>query len=129
VPFPRFGMSSRIPPTSTGQSAVRADRAASTPPAVPGKFSLSQLARFGAVGVQLGFLALIIRTFDIESAAFFRVMEVACAGFVLNHFAPSRLRLPVFALLSLFGIYWVMGPANAVQIIALGLVLIGLAHL
>ena len=123
-------MSSRIPPTSTGSSAVPADRTgAPAPTAVPGKFSLRQLARFGAVGVQLALLALIVRTFDIENAAFFRVMEVACAGFVVNHLAPSRFRLPVFALISLAGIYWVMGRTNAIEIIALGLVLIGLAHL
>jgi hypothetical protein len=59
----------------------------------------------------------------------FRVMAVACVGFVLNHFAPMRLRLPVFALVSLAGIYWVMGANNAIQLVALGLLLIGLAHL
>ena len=56
---------------------MRADRAAtSVPAAVPGKFSLAQLARFGAVGVQLALLTLIIRTFDIESAAFFRCCRI-----------------------------------------------------
>ena len=123
-------MSSTVPPTSTGPSAVRADRAATAvPAAVPGKFSPGQLARFGAVGVQLALLALIIRTFDIESAAFFRVMMVACAGFVVNHFAPSRFRMAVFAVISLAGIYFVMGRTNAIQIVVLGSVLIGLAHL
>jgi D-alanyl-lipoteichoic acid acyltransferase DltB (MBOAT superfamily) len=123
-------MSSTVPPTSAGQSAARSDRVATAVPSgAPGKFSLSRLARFGAVCAQLALLTLIVRTFDIESAAFFRVMAVACAGFVLNHFAPMRFRLPVFALVSLAGIYLVLGRTNAIQIVALGLVLIGLAHL
>ena len=97
--------------------------------ALPGKFGLRQLVRFGAVACELGLLTLVVSTFDIESSAFFRVMTVACGGFVLHHFTPARVRLPVFVLVSLTGIARVLGPANGAQIVALGLVLIGLAHL
>ncbi|HEU4364910.1 MAG TPA: SGNH/GDSL hydrolase family protein [Candidatus Krumholzibacteria bacterium] len=119
-------MSSRPQPKSAGSSA------GGVPPAIPaaaGKFRVSQLIRFAAVGVQLALITLVVRTFDIESGAFFRVMTIACGGFVLHHLAPARLRLPVFALVSLAGIYAVLGTANAIQVVGLGLLFIGLAHL
>ena len=96
---------------------------------VAGKFSVSRLARFGAVAVQLVLLALVVRTFDIESGAFFRMLVIACGGFVLHHVAPAALRMPVFVLVSLAGIFTVLGPVNAAQIVGLGLTLIGIAHL
>ena len=122
-------MSSTPTTPSAGVSFARAGKSTGTPFPHAGKFSLRQLARFAAVGVQLALIALIVRTFDIESSAFFRVIAVACAGFVVNHLAPMKLRLPVFVLASFSGIYLVMGAANAIQIVALGAVLIGLAHL
>ncbi len=100
-----------------------------TAPVQTGKFTLGQLGRFGAVAAQLALLTLVVRTFDIESGAFFRVMVIACSGFVLHHLAPARLRLPLFVLVSLAGIVTVMGFTNAAQIVALGLLLIGIAHL
>ena len=122
-------MSSTHPP-ATGLSSARTGRDGATPPAIhPGKFSLIQLARFGAVAVQLALLTLVVRTFDIENAAFFRLMTIACAGFVAHHFMPSRLRLPAFVVISLAAIYFVLGASNAVQIVGLGTVMIGLAHL
>ena len=83
----------------------------------------------GAVLAQLVLLTLVVRTFEIESGAFLRVMMIACGGFVVHHLAPARLRLPVFVLVSLTGIVAVMGPANGAQIVGFGLALIGLAHL
>ncbi|MCI0452299.1 MAG: hypothetical protein L0Z51_07895, partial [Candidatus Latescibacteria bacterium] len=100
-----------------------------TPPVQSSKMSLGQLARFGAVAVQLALLTLVVRTFDIESGAFFRVMVIACGGFVVHHLAPARLRLPLFVFISLAGIVTVLGPANAAQIVGIGLLMIGLAHL
>jgi hypothetical protein len=101
----------------------------SAPSTYPGKFSLLQLARFGAVAVQLALLTMVVRTFDIENAAFFRLMTIACVGFVAHHFVPSRLRMPVFVVVSLAAVYLVLGRANAIQIVGLGAVLIGIAHL
>ncbi len=93
-----------------------------------GKFALSQLLRFGAVAAQLVLLTLVVRTFDIESGAFFRVMAIATGGFVLHHLAPMRYRMPVFVLVSVVGIFTVMGTSNAAQLVGLGLAVIGLAH-
>lgn len=112
-------MSSRPQPKST----------AAPSPGRPGRFHLSQLLRFGAVVVQFFLIALVVRTFDIESGAFFQLVSVTGVGFVVHHFLPSRLRMPFFVLVSLFGIRAVMGTSNALQIVALGLVILGLAHL
>lgn len=120
-------MSQTGKPGNAGQSALQTAGAVAA--ATPRRLSPMQLARFGAVAVQLALVTLVIRVFGIESGAFFRMMTIACAGFVVHHFAPARMRLPVFVLVSLAGIAAIMGPANAAQIVALGLVLIGLAHL
>ncbi|HXV13923.1 MAG TPA: SGNH/GDSL hydrolase family protein [Candidatus Krumholzibacteria bacterium] len=100
-----------------------------TSPVQTSKYKLGPLARFGMVAAQLALLTLVVRTFDIESGAFFRVMVIASIGFVVHHLAPSRLRLPLFVLISVAGIVTVLGPANAAQIVGLGLLLIGIAHL
>jgi D-alanyl-lipoteichoic acid acyltransferase DltB (MBOAT superfamily) len=97
--------------------------------AVPGKFGLYQLIRFGVVFAELVLLTLVVRTFDIEGAAFFKVMTIACAAFVVHHFLPAKARMTGFAAVSLAGIYLVLGRSNAIQIVGFGLVLIGLAHL
>src|SRR6188474_2741016 len=93
-----------------------------------GKFALSQLLRVGDVAAQLVLLTLVVRTFDIESGAFFRVMVIATGGFVLHHLAPMRYRMPVFVVVSVVGIFTVMGTSNAAQLVGLGLAVIGLAH-
>jgi D-alanyl-lipoteichoic acid acyltransferase DltB (MBOAT superfamily) len=85
--------------------------------------------RVGAVAAQLVLLTLVVRTFDIESSAFFRVMVIACGGFVVHHLAPARLRLPIFVVTSLTAMVSVLGPVNAAQVVGLGLVVIGIAHL
>ena len=121
-------MSSTHPPTRPGPSSSRTDRSAAAA-APPGKFGLRQLARFAAVAVQLALLTMVVRTFDIENAAFFRLMTIACVGFVAHHFMSSRLRMPVFVLISLAAIYLLLGKSNAIQIVALGAAFIGLAHL
>ncbi len=116
-------MTSANPGNSTATTPSAAASAARA------KFGIAALARFGAVVVQLVILTLVVRTFDIESGAFFRVMVIACGGFVLHHFAPVPFRMPVFVLVSLAGIITVLGHANGAQVVALGLVLIGIAHL
>lgn len=78
---------------------------------------------------QLGLLILLLRQFQIESAAFLRLAMLAFAGFALHAWLPLRLRLPFFAILSLASIGVIMGAANAAWLIAIGLVLIGICHL
>ena len=102
------------------------------PPSLPvpsGKFHLANVLRFGAVAVQFALIALVVRTFDIESGAFSRLLVIAGGGFVVNHLAPARLRLAVFVATSLAAAYAVLGLTNAAQVVGLGLAIIALAHL
>jgi D-alanyl-lipoteichoic acid acyltransferase DltB (MBOAT superfamily) len=123
-------MSTTTPPHPSDVLPSRSgSHAAPSVPASAGKLALPQLARFTAVAVQLGLLILVVRTFAVENAAFLRMLLVGAAGFVLHHFAPAQLRMPVFVGVSLAGMGLVLGVGNAAQIVGLGLVLIGLAHL
>ncbi len=87
------------------------------------------VANFLLVVAQLGLLLLLLRQFQIESAAFRLLAMLAFAGFAVHAWLPLRLRLPFFAVLSLAGIVVVMGAANAAWLVAIGLVLIGICHL
>jgi D-alanyl-lipoteichoic acid acyltransferase DltB (MBOAT superfamily) len=79
--------------------------------------------------LQLGLLTLLLRQFQIESAAFLRLALLAFGGFALHALLPMRYRLPFFLGLSLVGIVLVLDVANGLSIIAIGLVLIGICHL
>jgi len=79
--------------------------------------------------VELALLVLIIYRLDVESRAFFQLMLLVLAGFPLNHFLPERFRLPFFLFLSLAGIVLVLTPAIGIQLILIGLILIGLCHI
>jgi hypothetical protein len=92
----------------------------------PGRISL---INYVVVLVQLGLLLLLLRQFQIESAAFLRLATLAFAGFAVHAWLPLRWRLPFFAALSLLGIGVVMGAENALWMVAIGLTLIGICHL
>jgi len=92
-------------------------------------------ARMGAIMralpvlAQLVLMALVVRGFALESPAFGRVFALAVAGYALQMLLPDGLRLPLFAALSAGGAVIVFGPAQAAWLWAVGLALIGLAHL
>ena len=79
--------------------------------------------------LQLGLLTLLLRQFQIESAAFLRLALMAFGGFAIHAWLPLRYRQPFFLVLSLVGIVLVLDIAHGVSIIAIGLVLIGICHL
>src|SRR5262245_7189665 len=88
----------------------------------------------GALGqllvlAQLLGLALVVRAFAIESAAFGRVFGLVVAGYALQMVVPERFRVPMFVLLSAAGSVVVFGPVPAAWLVAIGLALIGIAHL
>ena len=78
---------------------------------------------------QLALFTLLLRQFQIESAAFLRLAMLAFAGFAIHALLPLRARLPFFLALSLASIVLVMNPGNAVWVIGIGLALIGICHL
>ena len=99
--------------------------------------SKSGVKERGAIGIaplllvlaQLGLLMLVLRQFQIESAAFLRLSLLAFAGFAVHAVLPLRFRLPFFLVLSLAGIGLVLGIEHGAWLVGIGLVLIGICHL
>jgi D-alanyl-lipoteichoic acid acyltransferase DltB (MBOAT superfamily) len=89
----------------------------------------SEVGRVAVVSAQLGLIFLVLLTFQLENRAFLGTLALALVGFPLHHFLPARLRMACFALLSLAGIVFVLGPLHACWLVVLGGLLIGLAHL
>ena len=79
--------------------------------------------------IQLGLLTLLLRQFQIESAAFIRLALLAFCGFAVHALLPMRYRLPFFLALSLAGIVLALDIVNSAWIVGIGLVLIGICHL
>ena len=82
-----------------------------------------------ALLVQLGLIALVLRQFQVESAAFRRLFLLVIGGFALHALLPIRYRLPFFLALSLAGIGLVLGPENTAWLVVIGVCLIGICHL
>src|SRR5262245_17194169 len=95
-------------------------------PASLGRVSLPRLA---FILVELALLALVIRQFTIESAAFVRLTVLAFVGFAVHAVLPLRWRLAAFVILSLSGIVLVLGPREGAWLIGLGSLLIAICHL
>jgi hypothetical protein len=81
------------------------------------------------VTVEVALAVLVVRQFQIESAAFLRVALFAFAGFIVHAWLPLAWRLPCFALLSLGAIGLVLGLHQGAWLVGIGLVLIGVCHL
>ena len=95
-------------------------------------FSLEkiQVGKFASVAVQLGILVLVIRIFHLENQALYQnLMLLTFYGFLIHYFLPSNYRLPFFVLLSLAAIAGILGFANGLWLIGIGLGLIGICHL
>jgi alginate O-acetyltransferase complex protein AlgI len=84
---------------------------------------------FALLALQVAALLLVVDRFHIESEAFLRLFALAAGGFVFHYFLPLRHRLPFFVALSLTGLCLVLGVRQGGWVIAIGLTLIGLAHL
>ena len=78
---------------------------------------------------QLLLLLVLIKQFNLESEAFFRLSVLTVGGFAIHYFLDLRYRLPFFVLLSLAGIALVLGAVQAAWLVGIGLALIGVAHL
>jgi hypothetical protein len=102
-------------PSATGKSTIADGRIGSLPLVV--------------ILLQLGIVAVVLRQFQIESAAFLRLAMLAFAGFGVHALLPLRFRLPFFLALSIAGIGLVLGVVNGVWVLILGLLLIGICHL
>jgi alginate O-acetyltransferase complex protein AlgI len=95
-------------------------------------FSLDklQVSKFLSIAIQLGLLVLVIRLFRLENQALYQnLMLLTFYGFLIHYFLPSHYRLPFFLLLSLAAIAGILGFANSIWLILIGLGLIGICHL
>lgn len=93
----------------------------------PDKF---QVSKFLSVVFQLGLLVLVIRLFRLENQALYQnLMLVTFYGFLIHYFLPSDYRLPFFLFISVGAIVGILGFANSVWLIVIGLGLIGICHL
>src|SRR5829696_3259493 len=91
--------------------------------------ALSNGLKFAAILLQFVLLTIVIKRYNLESPAFFRITLLAVGGFAVHYFLPLAYRMPFFLALSLAGIVMVIGPTPAAWLIALGVGLIGLCHL
>ena len=87
------------------------------------------IGRLAILTAQVALVALVIRQFEIESAAFLQLTVLTLVGFVVHALLPFRYRLPCFLALSLAGIGLVLGLQAGAVLVALGLMLIGICHL
>ncbi len=87
----------------------------------------SAAARFGSVAFQLALILLVLRTWQIDGAAFRWQFALVSGGFVVHHLLPMRFRLPFFVALSMVGIGMLFGAVNAVTLVSAGLLLIAAA--
>ncbi len=90
----------------------------------------AELFKLAGLALQLAVVVYLLIAFRIENTAFYyRVAPIVGVGFVVNHLLPLRYRLPFFAALSLLTLFVVFGLVQSAWLVALGLVLIGIAHL
>ncbi|MBX7167429.1 MAG: SGNH/GDSL hydrolase family protein [Pirellulales bacterium] len=85
-------------------------------------------ARLLALCMQLALVALVLSVWQIDKRAFRYQFALICAGFVIHHLLPTRMRLPFFGVFSLALIVVLMG-INGLYVIGLGALLIGVVHL
>jgi hypothetical protein len=97
--------------------------------APPSDAERQDLLRFSALLLQLVGVAWVVHRFQIESTAFVQLIVLTVVGFAVHYFLPLRYRLPFFLLLSVAGIGLVLGVVQGAWLLALGLGLIGIAHL
>jgi hypothetical protein len=88
-----------------------------------------QLARHSLIIVELALALAVVNLYEIEGVAFHRVMALAASGFLVSIVLPPRFRLPFFVVLSFVAIFWVLDLVDGAWLVALGLILLGIARL
>lgn len=89
-----------------------------------------RIGKFLTIVVQLALLVLLAGQLHLENQAFYHnIMLLTFYGFLIHYFLPAHYRLPFFLLLSLVAIGGILGFANGVWLIGIGLALIGICHL
>ena len=108
------------------QSANRAASEIATAPRLIDRFvALGPLA---VVAGQLGLLVAALYVFHIQEGGFLRLAPLLFGGFLVNAILPLQFRPAFFLVLSLAALAILWGW-NAIVVVAIGLVLIGIVHL
>jgi hypothetical protein len=96
-----------------------------------GRLGLSWVgaAQYAGLLAQLVLCLLVIRQFQLESRAFYKVALLVVGGFAVHALLPLRYRLPFFVVLSLGSIVAAFNLVAAAWLIAVSAVLIGICHL
>ena len=91
---------------------------------------LQNVGKFFAVTLELGILVAVIREFRIGNTAFSHVIApLTFVGFCIHQFLPIRYRQQFFLLLSVVGIWAVLGTASTAWLVGICLVMISICHL
>lgn len=101
---------------------------AATPGAPTLRRSSSRWLTFPAIALELGLLYLVAYAFRIENPAFLRLLAISAGGGLVSAVLPPRLRLPLFVICFAGSAVLLLGPVLGASLLALGLFLIGSAH-
>ena len=90
----------------------------------------AKVVQFLSVAIQLGLLVVVMRQFQLENQAIYlNLALLTFYGFLIHYFLPAHYRLPFFLFISLAAIAGILGFANSLWLLGIGLGLIGICHL
>jgi lysophospholipase L1-like esterase len=95
----------------------------------PVAYGLGALTRHWLTIIQLALVVLVVHVYDIEGDAFAKVALLTAGGFIVSILLPATYRLQFFTLLSIVGVFVVLGVMDGAWLLVFGLSLIGLCHL
>ncbi len=85
----------------------------------------TDLARFGALALQLALLLAVFVVYRVDEGGFLRVAAISFGAFAVHYWLPFRWKEPWWIAASLAGAVVLVGPAVAGLVVALGLVVYG----
>src|SRR3954451_18879390 len=78
---------------------------------------------------QLGLLLAVFERYQIEGRAFLALSTLAIAALPFHYLAPYRWKKPLFAAISIAGLFWIFGTEVGAIVVGLAAVLIGICFL
>jgi alginate O-acetyltransferase complex protein AlgI len=88
-----------------------------------------QLVPFLRSMAQLGLLLAVFQRFQVEGRAFLALATLSVAALPFHYLAPYRWKKPLFAAISIGGLFWVFGTEAGAIVVGLAAVLIGIFFL
>ncbi|MEZ4588648.1 MAG: SGNH/GDSL hydrolase family protein [Gemmatimonadales bacterium] len=88
------------------------------------------LARYATIAFELAALTVVLTVWQLEGPGLYeRIAPLIFLGFLIHHALPAAWRPGFFLALSLAGILAVLGMANGLLVVGVGLLLIAICHL